>query len=484
MQLDDVDDGNTAAAIAPRRQRASRRTDIEVSLDETEKGRRRLRRLFFDKKRETLNNAADASPQDTAARDEQLSTSYIMSKSLENHDNQCRNDTESNSMIDGGSPLPHQTSQSEEPISDYNPIVTSLAYPADNDKIVGDGDDDYCDSSNLTTYVAFSVVDHDSCSSLTSCSREHDEDMFSISSRDEGGGELLSYEEQRRIFQDVEPYDEDEGKVDPFVAAIGSMISPMAWWKDSSKKYKEDKKSKKQKRKSKEDDGRRRNREMRKRSQLAHASGECHEEEEDDKEEENDDAQDDNNDLGEKQRRSAARRQMRLQTRGNALPGAYPEVDIDDEYDDDVEQGGYEAMPANTLLSGNINGINTTVIIPFAAEIAPEMEDIIAERDSLRMELEDSRQRLEQEQQQRRRKYNENNDESSSLSVLPVLVESVPVIVDDKTNPKGWHGNELNHNAKATSTKCPCCTRTFCCRTMIPIVLVAAVTFYVGNRIL
>ena len=405
VQLDDIDDGNTTAAIAPRRQHASTRTDIEVSLDDAgEKVRRGLRRLFFHKKRGALKKSANNSSQETTTRDEQLSTSDIMCKSPGNLHNQCRNDTESKSMIDRGDPL-QQRPLPVAPTSDCsNPIITTQAYPGDNDNI--DDEDGYSSNLTITTYIAFSLVDHYSCSSLSSCSSDDDEDMFSISSRSEGDGESLDYEEQRRIFQDAEPDDEDLEKVDPFVAAIGSMVSSMAWWNTNSKKNNEDEISKKQKRKSKEDKGRQRTSEIRERDQLALASGEF-QEEGGEEEKEEDDVQYDNKDVGEKQRRSTARRQRRLQTRGIVVPGAYSEVYIDDEHDDDVEQGGYEAMPANTLLSGDIrdsNGIQTTVIIPFSAEISPEMEDIIAERDSLRMELEDLRQRLKQEQQQRRRK--------------------------------------------------------------------------------
>ena len=442
--------------------RASRRTDIEVTLDEEDD--EPFRRWRFFKKRRNKNVLSDAddnpSPDTTAIVDGNFSDASLQSLGKDHNES---NNKKNRRQQDG-----EDENEAENESANANENTTS----------------DGGHQSDVSNMVEFSIVDHDSAtSSLTS-------------SDDDDDRQLLDYEEQRRIFQDIEPYDDYDddtgglGKIDPFLGAIGSMFYSMATsWKpnentDIAKDDGDQQHQRNSKFVNKGKDGVKRRRNTaagrRSKSSVELASGSVIE----------DDDGNNNEKGGGKKLRSTIRRQRRQrqhQQGENVIPGAFPEID-DDASD---EQAGFEAVPARPSTgenNGDGDNIQATMILPFAAELAPEMEDIIAERDSLRIELEDSKQRLAMEQQQKKTNV-ENGDGSSSLNVLPILVESVPVVdnnnhgLDGGGDNRNWHNNERDHNTKL-ATNCPCCTWAFCCRTMIPIIVVAVITFYVGNRIL
>ena len=88
--------------------------------------------------------------------------------------------------------------------------------------------------------------------------------------------------------------------------------------------------------------------------------------------------------------------------------------------------------------------------LPFAAEVSKDMEDVIAERDALRMQLEYSNRRLKEEQ----RKLRENGG-SSQNSVLPILVESVQIL----PHPDYDEQDDASHQRPPRNARCFKCLK-------------------------
>jgi hypothetical protein len=133
----------------------------------------------------------------------------------------------------------------------------------------------------------------------------------------------------------------------------------------------------------------------------------------------------------------------------SSLPGAFRECDGDrnngededddhEEYDydnnDEESQRGFEAVASSNHHHHDDEHSNLAIIVPLAAELAPQIEELIAERDALRQELEYSRKqrKLQQQQQEAAMVAAAAAAGFSRSSNNTILVESVAIAVPNE----------------------------------------------------
>jgi hypothetical protein len=169
----------------------------------------------------------------------------------------------------------------------------------------------------------------------------------------------------------------------------------------------------------------------------------------------------------------------------SSLPGAFRECDggnnnnnDDDNDDDDDEesQRGFEAVathrrPTTSDYQHHHDEQHSklAIIVPLAAELAPQIEELIAERDALRQELEYSRKQLTREQ---KRKLHQHHQQQASAAFSrssnnTILAESVAIVVPNE--PTLCDGNCCD------CTKWNKCSAWICCCIIVVLTVVVLV---------